>query len=160
MPKPARRDSNSPRDIFSSGNYGAAFPVCLRAAENGEFDSALLVGWMYLTGNGVEENIDDAMTWLRRAADGSDPLAAFYLGNAYESSGDARNAVICYSQSAARDFSPAFYRLGELYVAGRGVTRNAARAYALYERAMGGGHLFGRAKVANFLIRGHKGGMG
>ena len=132
MSKAARRNSDYPSDIFASGDYGAAFPVCLRAAENGEFDSALLVGWMYLTGNGVEENINDAINWLRRATDGGDPLAVFYLGKAYETSGDARNAVSCYEQAAAQNFSPACYRLGELYVAGQGVTRNVARAYALY----------------------------
>lgn len=157
MTKKVRCDLDRARSLFLAGDYQNAFPGCLRAAENEDCYSALLVGWMYLTGSGAEKSIESAIMWLRRATKGGDPLAAFYLGRAYEMAGDPKAAVSLYEWLTEQDFSPAYYRLAELYLAGSGVERNTAQAYALYERAMELGHLFGKVKTASFLIRGHKG---
>lgn len=160
MIETVRDDPDYAKSLFLAGDYQEAFPICLRAAERGDYYNALAVGWMYLTGSGVEKCIENAIKWLRLSTESGDPMAAFYLGRAYEMNGDAAAAVSLYEWSAEQKFSPGYYRLAELYVAGEGVERNVPRAYALYEQAMELGHLFAKVKVASFLIRGYNGWVG
>jgi localization factor PodJL len=56
----------------------------LQAANNGEADAAFEVGERYLTGNGVETNLTEALNWFEKAVSKGSAAAAFRLGMAYE----------------------------------------------------------------------------
>jgi TPR repeat protein len=107
------------RDDAAAGNAEAQFGVafCLAAASTPQ-DYALAVEWyfkaadqnhrlaqfnlgqMFAQGQGVQQNDSTAMMWIRRAANGGDAGAQFFLGDRYgrasvrESEGEAGESRI------------------------------------------------------------------
>lgn len=53
-----------------------SFELTLRAAEGGHHSAEAMVGMMYVTGKGVEQNMPEGAKWLAKAADAGDKLAA------------------------------------------------------------------------------------
>lgn len=65
------------RDSVLSAYY------CEKAANGGDSDSQLQLGWMNLLGIGVHKNYRLAKKWLRKAADRGDKYARYLLGLMY-----------------------------------------------------------------------------
>lgn len=53
-----------------------AFQLTLQAAERGYHPAEAMVGMMYVTAKGVEQNLPEGAKWLAKAADSGDALAA------------------------------------------------------------------------------------
>ena len=53
-------------------------------AEQGVVESQFALGNMYFKGNGVEQNIEEALKWFRRAAEKGNAMAQLKLGFIYE----------------------------------------------------------------------------
>lgn len=66
------------RDDIEGKKY---FETLLKAAEAGYVDVMTDVGRMYIKGEDVEQNIDEGMKWLQRAADNGDIEALIVMGN-------------------------------------------------------------------------------
>ena len=68
------------RQAFLEQRYGAALPLLEAAARDGDARAQYAIGYMLYNGFGVDEDLDRAMTWIRRAANAGDPLAVEALG--------------------------------------------------------------------------------
>jgi TPR repeat protein len=82
--------------VFACGTHVEAQPVPLQsavakedprellvAAGRGDPKAQLHIGLMYLAGDGVDQDADEAATWLHRAADQGDASAQFNLAYIY-----------------------------------------------------------------------------
>lgn len=116
-----------------------AFGLFLKAAEQGEPDSAFNVGLMYWQGRGVSCDRDEAVRWLRMAAELGSAAAETALGNMYgEGKGvrqDRKEALRHYLRAAEQDCADAEYNLGCMYFEGAGVWRDCRKAMEWFRLA-------------------------
>lgn len=71
---------------LTAASAAAAPDVALvkERAEQGVVESQFALGNMYFKGNGVEQNIEEALKWFRRAAEKGNAMAQLKLGFIYE----------------------------------------------------------------------------
>lgn len=71
---------------LTAASAAAAPDVALvrERAEQGVVESQFALGNMYFKGNGVEQNIEEALKWYRRAAEKGNAMAQLKLGFIYE----------------------------------------------------------------------------
>ena len=86
---------------LTAASAAAAPDVALvrERAEQGVVESQFALGNMYFTGNGVEQNIEEALKWYRRAAEKGNAMAQLKLGFIYE---DGRG--VPQDKKAAKDW--------------------------------------------------------
>jgi TPR repeat protein len=139
-------DLEAAKALRQSGNHAAAFPLFLRAAEDGNPEAMGFVGMMYLSGEGTARSPDAAIPWLRRARDARDPRGMNALGLAYQrGEGVERSyrwAKYWYLAAAEeKGYAPAMENLGSLYRQGLGVERSDSQAMEWYRKAVSAGSL-------------------
>lgn len=117
-------------------------------AENGDTDSMLDLGAMYLEGRGVEKNEKEAVMWYEKAAEHNGQRACRCLGNYYRydvlndgtpvpTANPARlkKALKWYRLGAKRGEENCMYELGDYYRKGIIVKKNEKKAFKLYMQA-------------------------
>ena len=142
---------------YKGFRYNEAFSKYKILAEEGFPECQTFVGWMYAKGEGVEPNYSEAIRWCRKAAEGEDPRALFYLAKVFILTGDKQQAFEIMNQAASVGYAPAVFRLGYMYEEGYYVANNDDKAIELYQEADRLGHLFGRKRLALYLIRRNQG---
>jgi len=65
---------------WKAGNYDEAMKLLQQAAIEGNARAQYAVGYMHYEGQGVEANVSEALTWIRRAANQGDERAIRALG--------------------------------------------------------------------------------
>ena len=122
---------------------GASAPAMLEnlitQANAGSSSAALLLGLMYLNGDGVEANDNVAFWWLRLAAEQGEPIAQNSLGSLFERGQgvdtDAGEAAFWYAQAADNGNVVAMHNLAIAHTDGAGVERDLSEAARLFEDA-------------------------
>jgi TPR repeat protein len=133
----------------------ANFAALNKKALGGDTRSQLRLGIAFEFGQGVDQNLVEAMHWYRIAADRGDPIAQTNLGYFYETGvgvpANPAEAANWYLRAAVSGFVRAQFNLGTLYLRGAGVERNdEAAAHWISEAADAGcptamaalGHLY------------------
>ena len=112
-------------------------------AEEGIPHAQFLLGFAYLSGQGVTKNPGIAIAWLKKAADQGDREAQYFVGQIYERGlGVEKNpteAARWYRMAADRGQAAAQISLAGMYQSGSGVARDNAIAMRWYFRAAGQG---------------------
>lgn len=151
----------SAKALYASGNHAAAFPLFLRAANDGIPEAMGFVGMMYLNGEGVARAPDAAIPWLRKAATARDPRGMNVLGLAYQRGEGversyrwARHWYVAAAEE--KGYAEAMENMGSLFRQGLGVERSDSQALAWYRKAERAGSL--DAAVDLGLM--HENGMG
>ena len=110
----------------------------LALAESGDAAAQYYVGYALYKGIGVEQNYEEAVTWLEKAADQDDSRAQYYLGLCYENGTgvekDEAKAVKLYSKAGLSQ-ALAAYRLGYCYYKGIGVAQDFEKAHKAFQQA-------------------------
>jgi TPR repeat protein len=110
-------------DAFDAGDYPKAMELFKASYQKMDYDAAaLMVGKMYLLGMGTSKDTAQAITWLKKVADGK-----FTPGD--EQKFDANNP------GYANEKSEAAVALGKVYMAGIGVPRDPKQAQSWYMKA-------------------------
>ena len=137
-------------DVFSSLSIAE---IRLRA-EQGDANAQAALGDRYYSGQGIERNDDEAMTWYRKAADQGHPGGQAGLGNGYRYGRgirrDFKQAMEWYSKSALQGHPEGQTELGDHYLHGYGVKRDRKAAMNWYNKAIAQGHYaaqYGLGKV-------------
>ena len=99
------------RDDIEDKKY---FETLLKAAEVGYVDVMTDVGRMYLKGKDVEQNIDEGMKWLQRAADNGDVEALIVMGNHFAAH-DKDKAIDLLTKAANLGNMKAIKKLAHIY---------------------------------------------
>ncbi|MDE5560699.1 MAG: sel1 repeat family protein [Bacteroidaceae bacterium] len=110
------------------------------AAERGEADAQYHLGFSYYLGtNLVNQNYDEAVKWLQRAAEQGHIAAMGVLGCCYEDgfgvNQDYSEAVKYYQKAAEQGDCDSQRNLGECYHFGHGVSQNYDKAMEWHRKA-------------------------
>jgi TPR repeat protein len=113
-----------------------------RAAEQQFAPAQLELGRMYKNGEGVPEDLSEAHRWYIRAAESGGENYQLFLGASYFAGSDSYGISIDDTQAlkwlrrASEKGTPAaFFLLGAMVDAGRGIARDLLKAIRLYETA-------------------------
>ena len=123
-------------------------------AEAGDADAQLVLGLMYSIGEGVEQDLKEAVKWLQKAADQRNAKAQYMLGNMYNKGEgvpqDFKEAVKLYRKAAEKGGAFAQYNLGIGYAKGQGVLLDYVAAYTWANIAIANGIDVKKFKVNKF----------
>ena len=82
---PAMADFNDGVVAYIMGDYDTAYNTMISLAKSNESDPLpqYYLGVMYMKGQGVEQNYEEASKWLRKASENRLPNAQYKLANLY-----------------------------------------------------------------------------
>lgn len=137
---------NAGINAYYSGRYAAAFELLNPLAEQDVARAQFRIGVMHRTGRGVQINIDEGNSWLKKALPGVQRAttlglawAQSDLASLYEEgllvSKKPREAVRWYTLAAQQGFRGAQTNLGVMYATGNGVEKNKQAAVLWLSRA-------------------------
>jgi TPR repeat protein len=124
-------------------DYASALRLLEPLAHGGDARAQTQLATLYYHGLGVAEDDRQAAQWYERAARQGHAPAQFQLANLYayghaqpaDGSDAMRLAAQWYFEAARQGHADAQYALGILFLAGSGVTQNAAEARKWFARA-------------------------
>ncbi|MFN8756767.1 MAG: tetratricopeptide repeat protein [Burkholderiales bacterium] len=153
--------TDSAKSEYDRGRYVEAFGLYRRAAQSTKDPiAAFQVAVMYDSGQGVEKNSTEAVSWYREAIQRGSAGAARNLGNKYlDGNGvikDFEQAAHYYQRAGELGDANSFYFLGQLFWDLNSDKRDAKRAMGLYAMAAKAGH----AEAHNALAVGYQFGEG
>lgn len=124
--------------LYDAGKYKEAFPLLLKAAEQGNAEAQFRLGILYETGIGVDKNYSAAAKWYRKAAEQGHAQAQNNLGRMYlQGMGVNKNyssAVMWFRKAADQGHVGARSNMGIMYEKGLGVEKDDREALRWYER--------------------------
>lgn len=122
--------------------YDEAFRCYSEAAEMGNKFAQYKVGMMYLNGSGCNADIEAGTKWIEKSIEKNDgqkiPAASYYvLGRLYERDGQYEAAFKYYDKGneAGTPISDIKYRLGKLYLEGKGCKKDVLKGIGLLKEA-------------------------
>lgn len=125
-----------------------AFGIFTEEAVKGRPCAQSLLGQCYLFGTGVEENKEEGLKWIRKAAGQSYSEGQLFLGLCYDNGegveADKLEAVKWYRKSAEQGNAAGQQCLGSSFYLGEGVDTNKVEAVKWYKRAAEQGHAAGQ----------------
>ncbi len=120
---------HAPEDAHKS------FKLNSQAAESGMKDAVLAMGWFYLNGVGVEQDIEQARRWYRKSARQGDSRAMFSLGQMAYIERDFADAQVWFRRAIDKGHARSLFWLGKLYWRGYGVSEDRKQAMAHFQKA-------------------------
>lgn len=124
--------NESPGSAFRRGDFAQAVRLLKPQAEAGQIDAQIMLGQMYLKGQGVPADVAAGIAWIRKAADQGSPIAAYDLGlfsaNGIGAPQDIHAAATWYRKAAHQGFPDAAFNLAVLYHKGVGLEQSDAMA--------------------------------
>ena len=114
------------------------------AAEQGNAEAQILMGFAYYWGKGVAKDDREAVRWYRMAAEQGEAYAQYNLGISYANgrgvAKDDREAVRWYRMAAEQRDAGAQFILGNSYANGEGVAKDDREAVRWFRMAADLGH--------------------
>lgn len=123
-----------------SGPQETALEKLIRTAQEGDLNSQMSLGYMYLYGeDGVDVDYKKAFKYYKMAADQNDNVAVNNLGSLYFSGiGTPRNPEVAaqmFAKASELGNIEASVNLAFLYLSGQGVERNYRQAVNMFTKA-------------------------
>ncbi len=136
----ASQRTQEPPQIPSTPNAQTGINEALmKAANGGDADAAFEIGERYVTGQGVNASLPDAIRWFEKAVAGGSAAAAFRLGMAYEKAQgvpkDRARARTNYVLAAESGHLKAMHNLAVMMVEDGGAKPNYASAIPWFRKA-------------------------
>ena len=129
-----------------------------KMAQDGDTSGMLRLAKLYMKGDVVELDREEAVKWYRRAAEAGDAYAQFELadcycfGNGVEK--DVEEAAKWMLKSAEQGNSSSQWVMGRFYEDGTGVEKDMAEAVKWFDRAMKKGNTAAKCSLAVCYLRG------
>ena len=112
-------DLASAKSLYEHKDYAAAFKQLAPLAEHGNADAQLILGKMYMGGQGVLKDLDQAIKWFKASATQGNAEAQFFLGSVYLlPHKDIAEGVKWLRLSADQGNQDAQWLLGKAYLQG------------------------------------------
>jgi len=141
-------------EAWKNREWDVARALWMPRALEGDARAQFYLSVLYGEGLGVERDLQQALTWLKSAAEGGMRTAQFYLGEHYRMGDwverDEAEAARWWHLAAEAGMAKAQFKLGLLYALGRGVDHDRKQAVYWYRRAAANG--FEQAKEALRLL--------
>lgn len=120
----------------SKPNYAEAYKWFESASRQGSKEATAWLGSMYLYGQGVSQDLNQAATLIKSSAESDDPVGLRFLGLMYETGhGTARDyprAVEAFAKAVKLNDPESCRRMGTLFLRGLGVKKDLTRAMGLF----------------------------
>lgn len=127
-------------NLYSQGDYAAAFPQFQKLAAQGDLGAEGRLGYMYWYGQGTKVDYAESIRWYTAAATAGDAYAQYALGGAYASGAavprDLEKADAWYKQAALQGYADAEAQVGVDYLIGRGIQVNYDAAQLWLQKAV------------------------
>jgi TPR repeat protein len=137
------------------GDHAAAYQIWSVLAEGGDPAAQFNIAMMYVRGEGVERDLQQAANWFRKSAEQGRVDAQARLGALYAHGQgvqqDFGEAARWLNKAAEGGDSPSQYDLAVLYANGTGVEQDYSAAYYWFTMAAVGG--FSPAQEAQEQLR-------
>ena len=131
--------------------------IMTKAAQGDVYSQSQLAN-MYLKGNGIERNIDEAIKWYKSAANNGDSGSQFMLGLIYTGYGGVKankqESLKWYSMAANNGYYQAQQKLGDIYRTGDGVKRDIIETIKWYKLAADQGDQFSQYRLGEMYRKG------
>ena len=139
----AAADFDSAMRLYEKREYAGAFKEFTAVAEQGNSEAQLILGKMYMIGQGVDKDSDQAIRWYKAAADQGNADAQFFLGAMYLlPQRDIPEGLKWLKLSADQGMQDAQFLLGMAYLKGQNFTHDPVQAYMWLELAAAQGGEF------------------
>jgi len=135
-------DGDLSMSAFKQGDYAASLKAGLRDAQNGSAHAQDMVANYYYLGLGVDQDLNEAVKWWRKAAEQGYRHAQYWMGILH-SKGDGvpldhDKAVEWYLKAAEQGSPGAQYNLGIILARGDSVSKDLVQAYVWFALAAQG----------------------
>ncbi|MGF1474547.1 MAG: tetratricopeptide repeat protein [Geminicoccaceae bacterium] len=127
-------------EAWVDGDHRAAVRTWERLASFGDSDSQITLAAIYILGDGVGRNPEQAKKWARKAFDKGKAGASNILGVYHLQNEDYREAFHWFELAAKGGEPDAINNLGYMYWKGLGVASDAYRAMDLFARSAAEGY--------------------
>ncbi len=145
------KERSDPEALFKQGDahygkeeYEAAFECFRQAAEAGYAEAQTGLGFLYLRGEGVQEDREVALSWFHKAAEHGNAHAQYTLGSLYANGKgvkqDPAQAAYWMRKAADQGDADAQDKMGMMYFLGQGVTQDFSQARAWFLKAAEAGN--------------------
>ncbi|MBR6730357.1 MAG: sel1 repeat family protein [Alphaproteobacteria bacterium] len=135
---PARADFEAGEAFFEQQNYSSALMEFLPLANSGDFRSQYYVGYLYLNGLGVTQNVKEGLKYLQKSLDQNYDMAQSLMGFLYEEGHilpqDKKKAVELYYKASAQNNASANLNLGVMYYNGNHVDQDTSIALEYFKK--------------------------
>ncbi len=132
LPSPGWADFTAGPRAVGRGGDEIALEAWQPLAEQGDAPTQYLLGVMYDTGEGVQQDYQEAVRWYQRAAEQGHAQAQYTLALMYSSGAgvtqDIREAARWYRLAAEQGYALGQVMLGQLCRGGRGVPQDHVQA--------------------------------
>jgi TPR repeat protein len=142
-------------EFYKKAQYKDAMDKFMIAAKNNNNKAMLAIAIMYINGDGVKKDQDEALKWFEKAANAKNSYAYIKLGNIYAAKEDYKNAFKWFEKAANNGDIKAAYNLGYFYTGGLGVTRDLKKSLQWYEKAAIAGNIDAQLNLGFMYIAGH-----
>jgi len=112
-----------------------SFKLNAEAAQSGHHDAVLAMGWYYLNGFGVLQDIDKAKSWYKKSARQGEAMAMFSLGQIAYEERDYADAMQWFKRAAKAGHYRSIFWIGKLHWHGRGVPQDKKQAMRMFNEA-------------------------
>ena len=138
-----------PKDSAERNNtFHTIFGDILKLSEEGDIFAQFELGYMYLNGNGVKEDKEEGIRWLKKSAEEGYWYSMNWLGDIYESQRKYDEAAKWYKRSFEKGYDLGGLELGKYYHNGSGVQQDDFKAIELFKKVYNLGH-FASGQAAN-----------
>ena len=126
--------------FYAENDYETAIEKYKQAANLGYLEAFTTIGTIYLLGDEVEKDINEARRWykLGMEKDDGDSFGSYALSlkTGYESESDKREAFNCMKRATElnSEYGGWWYHLGDMYYDGTGTSKNFGEAFRCYEK--------------------------
>lgn len=124
------------------------------------------IGSMLLCGEGIEKDVDEAMRWFQMSAKSGNPYAEYQMAELFEEGTKVpkADATGLYAEALSSFLlldqknpdAMAEYRIGSMYLAGKGTKRDPKEAIHWFERSAQKGNHYAEYQMAELYLDGTK----
>jgi len=126
-------------ELYELGDYQGAFKQFQLAANYGQSDAQMMIGYMYQMGDGVIQDYKKALEYYNLAMEQGDEMAMNNIGTLYEHGlgveQSYEEALRYYLMASDRNNASAQFNIGNLYFDGLGVEQSYEEALRYYRMA-------------------------
>ena len=149
--------SNGDNEFYDMAKAIRLYKDCAENEDEPDPFSMYRLGYIYLKGKGVEKDIELGLHYLNSAIDGGNSFAKITLADFYADSThdmyDMAKAIQLYKDCAENEDEPdpfSMYKLGAIYIKGKGVEKNIELGLHYLNNAIDGGNSFAKVTLADF----------
>ncbi len=146
------------KKLWDEEHYSEALEIALVGATQGDMESQVFVGNVFLKGGGsIEQNLHESVMWLDMSVESGSIVGHYLLGIAHYYLLDYTKALNEFVIASKSKYFAADYQIGKMYYYGVGVQKDIEKAYQYFLVAKKQDHMFASREVAVILMKGHKG---